>query len=72
MPFSALKPSDEFPKDLSSLSEPDLEVLQRRVNEELFRECNERLIADAETMFRFNAVAHEVAIREAFRDLSGL
>ncbi|QTG80783.1 hypothetical protein [Arthrobacter crystallopoietes] len=72
MPFSALKPSDEFPKDLSTLSEPALEVLQRRVNEELFRECNERLVADAETVFRFNAVAHEVAIREAFRDLKGL
>jgi hypothetical protein len=72
MPFSALRPSDEFPKDLSSLSEPDLEALQRRVNEELFQECNERQVADAETMFRFHAVAHEVAIREAFRDLNGL
>jgi len=72
MPFSALKPSDEFPPDLTVLTRIELEALQARVNEELFRECNDQLAADGETLFRFNAVAHELAIRRELRDLRDL
>ncbi|EMY33196.1 hypothetical protein D477_016125 [Arthrobacter crystallopoietes BAB-32] len=72
MPFSALKPSDEFPPDLTVLTRIELEVLQARVNEELFRECNDHLAPDGETLFRFNTVAHELAIRRELRDLREL
>jgi hypothetical protein len=72
MPFSALKPSDEFPQDLSALTPVELESLQAKVNEELFRECNTGRAASSETLFRFNAVSHELAIRQLFGDLGPL
>jgi hypothetical protein len=72
MPFSALKPSDDFPQDLSALTRIELEQLQARVNEELFRECNALRAANGETLYRFNAVAHELAIRQVLGDLGPL
>ncbi|GLB67105.1 hypothetical protein [Arthrobacter mangrovi] len=72
MPFSALRPSDDFPRDLSTLTRAELEQLEARVNEELFRECNAYLAAHGETLYRFNAVAHELAIRRVLGDLGPL
>ena len=70
-----LRPTDPFPQPLEALSNRDIEDLQSRVNEELFRECNAQSAPDPITLSRFWQVSDEMTARAeapSRKDLSGI